>query len=291
MRRRKVRISIVLLCELVCYLIWSIGDLALLDHHYKTTCALTDYLPLSSSILVGFQSRMQTINDCVSYAASILPHSELEDDLNKLYITTTVRISQGVPQVNNTSRRNGNGGAGEAALVGSDSDVSDASPRIGSPNSDVTAVRDLLDAVNLQGISVNQQGNRQGQSYASPRIGSPNSDMTAVDLLAAVNLQGISSLLSSSRKKRAIRRRSVWQLHRARRRLERLLGRPFESTMEFFHYYLVNPTCNRRPHRASGGGGRNNTLAGDSNSYQALSDADKEAYKWFVSHFGDKLLS
>ena len=218
MRRRKVRISIVLLCELVCYLIWSLGDLALLDHHYKTTCALTDYLPLSSSILVGFQSGMQPINDRVSYA-SILPHSELEDDLNKLYITTTVRISQGVPQMNNTSRRNGNGGAGEAALVGSDSDVSDASPRIGSPNSDVTAVRDLLDAVNLQGISANQQGNHQGQSYASPRIGSPNSDMTAVDLLGAVNLQGISSLLSSSRKKRASRRRSEWQLHRARRRL------------------------------------------------------------------------
>lgn len=193
---------------------------------------------------------MQPIDDRVSYA-SILPHSELEDELNKLYITTTVRISQGVPQVNNTSRRNGNGGAGEAALVGSDSDVSDA----------------------------------------SPRIGSPNSDMTAVDLLGAVNLQGISSLLSSSRKKRASRRRSEWQLHRARRRLERLLGRPFESTLEFFHYYLVNPTCIRRPHRASGGGGRDNTLAGDSDSYQALSDADKEAYKWFVSHFGDKLFS
>lgn len=263
---------------------------------------------------MGFQSRMQPINDCVSYA-SILPHSELEDDLNKLYITTTVRISQGVPQVNNTSRRNGNDRAGEAALVGSDSDVSDASPRIGSPNSDVTAVRDSLGAVNLQGVSANQQGNHQGQSYASPRIGSPNSDMTAVDLLGAVNLQGISANQQgrdqgqssfgmesaslppppqkkkkrSSRKKRASRRRSEWQLHRARRRLERLLGRPFESTLDFFHYYLVNPTCIRRPHRASGGGGRNNTLAGDSNSYQALSDADKEAYKWFVSNFGDKL--
>ena len=254
---------------------------------------------------------MRSTNDCVSYA-SILPHSNLEEDLNNLYIsTTTVRISQGVPQVNNTSRHNGNDGAGEAALVGSDSDVSDASPRIGSPNSDVTAVLDLLGAVNLQGISANQQGNRQGQSYTSPRIGSPNSNITAVDLLGAVNLQGISanqhqghdqgqssfgmesaSLPPPPQKKktrRASRWRSIWHLHRARRRLERLLGRPFESTLDFFNYYLVNPTCIRRPHRASGGGGRNNTLAGDSNSYQALSDADKEAYKWFVSHFGDKL--
>ena len=82
--------------------------------------------------------------------------------------------------------------------------------------------------------------------------------------------------------RKALRKGNAWLLHRTRLKLERMLGRPFNSTMDFFIYYLAHPEIDHRSHRVSSGSGRDETATGDSGVYQDLSDTEKLGYQWFA---------
>ena len=87
---------------------------------------------------------------------------------------------------------------------------------------------------------------------------------------------------SKTNPKEALRKGNAWLLHRIRLKLERMLGRPFNSTMDFFIYYLAHPEIDHRSHRVSSGSGRDETATGDSGVYQDLSDTEKLGYQWFA---------
>ena len=87
---------------------------------------------------------------------------------------------------------------------------------------------------------------------------------------------------SKTNPKEYLRKGNAWLLYRIRLKLERMLGRPFNSTMDFFIYYLAHPEIDHRAHRVSSGSGRNETAAGDSGVYQDLSDNEKLGYQWFA---------